>query len=111
MVLDNILIFENTIINSAKNKKGENVKVINLDKNSSIADKIILITGLSPTNCRAIADEIDKNMSENKYFILGKEGYKEGEWILLDYNDIIVHIFTKDLRDYYNIEKLYNKSI
>lgn len=88
-------------------KLADDISKIKIDRNGFIADYFIVVTGNSSNQTQAIADEIIKEMHENGFELINKDGYKEGNWILLDYNDIIVHIFLPEDRNYYNLEKLW----
>jgi len=102
------MIKELEIVREAiEEKKGKDIKILELE-GSSLADYLVIATGSSKTNIKAISEEIDKNLYEAKVKRLGIEGYTEGEWILLDYDDIIVQLFNKEKREFYNIEEVMN---
>lgn len=90
-----------------EDKKGDDIKVIDISKISSIADYFIIAGANNINQVQAISDEID--------FILGKEGIlpkavegnKNATWMLLDYNDIVVHIFLKEDRVFYDLERIW----
>ncbi len=94
-----------TIAQSADDKKGEDILLLNLDGVSYLADYFVIITGFSRAQVRAIYNSIEDKVKE-KYgkSPLRVEGQSEGAWILLDYGDIIVHIMLPQDRDYYKIE-------
>ena len=96
------------IVDLIMNKKGEDIVVLDLRKLSSISDFFILTTGSSGVQVRAIADEVKimlkKDDSIAPWHI---EGYSAQKWILIDYVDIVVHVFDKDTRSYYSLEKLW----
>ncbi|MCI5971413.1 MAG: ribosome silencing factor [Anaerococcus sp.] len=95
-----------TILKTLDDKLAEDVKVIDLDS-SSIADKFVIASGGSINQTRALADYIEDDLEKEGYSILSKEGLREGEWILLDAGDIIVHIFTQKQREFYDLENLW----
>lgn len=88
-------------------KKGYDVRLLNLKNLSSIADYFLICSADSDTQVKAIADGIDDNLSAEGIKCYHKEGYKALNWILLDYIDIIVHVFKADSREYYKLEKLW----
>lgn len=88
-------------------KKGSEVKVIELKTVSSLADYFILCSADSNTQVQAIADNIDKSLREDGIRLWHKEGTTALQWVLLDYVDIVVHVFQKDIRAFYNLEKLW----
>ena len=96
------------IVNLIQEKKGEDIVVLDLRKITSVTDYFIITTGSSNVHVKAIAEEIREKMKkENKTIPWHVEGLEALRWILLDYIDIIVHIFDADSRLYYSIEKLW----
>jgi ribosome-associated protein len=89
------------------NKKGYDVKVLDLRKLTTMSDYFIICTADSDTQVKAIADEVDKSLRDEGIKSWHKEGYKALSWVLLDYVDVIVHVFKKDARTFYNLEKLW----
>ena len=89
------------------NKKGYDVKILDLQKITSFADYFIVCSADSDTQVKAIADEIDKTLKDAGIKYWHKEGYSALSWVLLDYVDVIVHIFKKEARAFYNLEKLW----
>lgn len=100
------------IINKAcGDKKGIDIKVIDISEISTIGDYFVIVSGSSSTQAQAIADEIEEKMSDAGFEKISKDGYQSGRWILLDFVDIIVHIFHKEERDYYNLERLWTEEL
>jgi ribosome-associated protein len=95
------------IAKACDDKKGFNIKILDIRKINPIADYFIIVSGNSTTQVVAISDEIEEKMGKDGFNLLGKEGYKSGRWILLDYGDIVVHIFHRDDREFYNLDKLW----
>lgn len=93
-----LLIFE---------KKGFDVTLMNLKNISSFADHFIICTADSDTQVRAISDHIDKSLRDEGIRVWHIEGYNSLNWVLLDYVDVVVHVFKKDARAFYNLEKLW----
>ena len=73
----------------------------------STNDYFIICSANTTTQVRAIADNIEEKMEEAGVNFLHKEGYREGEWVLLDYGDTVAHIFQQDAREYYALERLW----
>lgn len=88
-------------------KKGYDVVVMDVRKVASFADFLVICSADSDVQVKAIADEIDRSLSIEGVKCWHKEGYKALQWILLDYIDVVVHIFKKSTREFYNIEKLW----
>lgn len=89
------------------NKKGDDVILINLKKVASFADYFIICSADSDVQVRAIADEIEKSLRDEGIKCWHKEGYTALKWVLLDYVDVVVHVFQKESRLFYNLEKLW----
>jgi len=95
------------IANLIFNKKGYDVKIIDLKEITSFADYFVICSADSDTQVKAIADEIDEKLREKGIKYWHKEGMAALSWVLLDYVDVVVHIFKKESREFYNIEKLW----
>lgn len=96
------------ITKACEDKKGIDIKVLNIAKLTPIADYFVIVTGNSSSQVMAIADEVESKMQEAGNLEVAKEGYRSGRWILLDFNDIIVHVFHKEEREFYNLERLWS---
>lgn len=88
-------------------KKGFDVKIIELKKVTTLADYFIICTADSDVQVRAISDHVEKSLREEGIKVWHKEGYTALNWVLLDYVDIVVHVFKSETRSYYNLEKLW----
>ena len=87
----------------ALDKKAFNVRILEISRLSSIADYLVLATGTSDKQVQAIADSVKSGLK--KYGkVLDLEGMTEGKWVVIDYGDVIVHVFVEDLRRYYNLD-------
>lgn len=96
------------IVHHIINKKGEDIIVIDLRGISSVSDFFIIATGTSNVHLKAIADEVREKMKKEESSIPWHiEGYDAQKWILLDYVNIVVHIFDQETREYYLLEKLW----
>ncbi len=96
-----------TIILAAEDKKAYDIRVLNISELTSIGDYFVILSGNSQRQVMAISDEIEEKMKEAGCELKNKEGYRNGRWILLDYADIVVHVFHKEDRDFYNLERLW----
>lgn len=99
--------FASKITQQIFEKKGYDVLVMDLRKLASFADYFVICSADSDVQVKAIADQIDDSLSGEGIKCWHKEGYKALSWILLDYVDVVVHIFKKDAREFYNLEKLW----
>jgi len=91
----------------AIDKKAKDTVVLELKDLSSIADYFVICSGENPAQVKAIAETIDDYFSGKKIFPLGKEGLDFARWVLLDYGDIVIHIFDDETRNYYKLEKFW----
>lgn len=91
-----------------EDKKAFDIKIIDISRISTLCDYIVIADGTNKKQVQALCDNVEDNMGEAGYVHKGVEGYSEGGWILLDYYDIIVHIFSEESRRFYNIEKIWN---
>ena len=92
---------------AALEKKGEDFLVIDLQGKTIIADTFAVVTGRSKIQTRSIADSICEAVKANGHPVARTEGYNDGNWILLDLGSIIVHVFTPEQREFYNLERLW----
>ena len=97
---------------AADELKALNIKLIQIDKVSSIADWIMISEGLSSVQVRSIIKSIEDNLAKEANILpLRKEGIQEGKWALLDYGEIIINVFQPKERKYYELESFWNNGI
>ena len=90
----------------ALDKKAANVRILEIKRLSSIADYLVLADGHSDKQVQAIADNVRKGLKKHGK-PLDVEGLKEGNWVVIDYGDVIVHVFHEDIRRFYNLDELW----
>ena len=95
------------LVNAALSKKAYDITILDLRKLTTMTDYFVVCSVDSDTQARAVADEIKNESLEKGETSVRKEGYSEGRWILLDYMDVVVHVFHKEMREFYNLEKLW----
>lgn len=88
-------------------KKGENLMVLEVAEMTSLADVFVLCTGNSTRQVKAIADEVEIQLKHAGFTLIGEEGAREALWVLLDYGDVVIHIFERETRYFYNLERLW----
>jgi len=88
-------------------KKGFDIKILKLDELTGVADYFLICSADSDIQVKAISDEVERNLSKRGIKCFHKEGERALNWVLLDYFDVVVHVFRKDIREYYNLEKLW----
>jgi ribosome-associated protein len=89
--------------------KALNIVVINVTSTNSLFDQIIVASVDSTRQARAFVNNLKECLKETKYSILSVEGEASGEWVLIDLGDIIVHVMKPEIRDYYNLEDLWQE--
>ncbi|MEK6705250.1 MAG: ribosome silencing factor [Bdellovibrionota bacterium] len=92
---------------AAIDKKAENLKVLDLSELSAFTDYFVICSGTSDRQVKAIADSVEKAMESVGYNALSTEGYTDGRWVLIDFGDVVVHVFLDALREYYDLETLW----
>ena len=88
-------------------RKGIDIKLIKITDISSIADYFVIATGSSTTHVKSLADNVEFRLDNLGVSVSHIEGYRSDSWILLDYVDVIVHVFSEEARDYYSLERLW----
>lgn len=98
-------------LQAAKNKKAEDITVLQLGKESSaFTDYFLICSGNNPRQVQAIADEVDEGLSREGLEPNHREGFDQAEWVLLDYVDFVVHIFSRKSRGFYDLERLWKSA-
>ena len=95
------------ILELLQESKAEKIVLIDVRETSNLADYLFICEGRSQLHCRGIAQNVVFRLKHQGDVHLGIEGELEGNWVLLDYGNIILHVFHPEIRKYYNIEKLY----
>jgi len=90
--------------------KGQDIKILDVRDLTSISDYFIIATGTSTKHATALAESVEDTLTNLGYEPAHKEGYRMGEWVLLDYLDVIVHVFTEETREFYNLEKMWQEA-
>ena len=88
-------------------KKGMDIKLLKIDKVSSLADYFLICTGTSNTHVRTLCDYAEYTLEQLGEPMLGREGHRGNSWELLDFGSIVVHVFTEEAREFYSLERLW----
>ncbi len=94
-------------IRALEDKKAQDIKVIDISEISTVADYFIIASGKNRSQIQAMCDNVDETMEKAGVFKKQTEGYQTANWILMDYGDIIVHIFDKENRLFYDLERIW----
>ncbi len=88
-------------------KKGEDIQVIDISQVSVLADYFIIANGNSESQVRALVDNVEEELGKAGYDMKQREGYGSGNWVLMDFGEIIVHVFDKENRLFYDLERIW----
>jgi ribosome-associated protein len=97
------------VCDAALEKKGEDFTTIDVSGRTILADTFAIVTGRSKIQTRAIADSIVERAEAEGFKMTRMEGYADGAWILIDLGHVIVHVFTPEQRQFYNLERLWSE--
>lgn len=91
-------------------KQGEKIVIMNVEKISSVTNMTLVVSARGVKHAKALADHVLEQASSNTIEFLSMEGHQTGEWVLVDLNDVLIHIFLEELRDFYNIEGMWSEA-
>ncbi len=94
-------------VKALDSKKGKEIKLIRIDKITTLAEYFVICTGTSNTQINALCDAVEKELTEKGEEPLHREGYRGGTWVLLDYGCVVVHVFNDEARKFYSLEHLW----
>lgn len=97
----------NIAVRAAEDKKAIDITVLDIHEISVIADYFIICSGRSGTQVQAIVENIQEMLEKDGAVVFHREGFREGNWILLDCGDVVVHVFQEAERQFYNLERLW----
>lgn len=109
--METIKSYLKIIVDAINDKKGEDIKILDISNISPIADYFVIANGNNPNQVEAIVDNIDEQLSKAGLTECRKEGGYAASWVLMDYEDIIVHIFSKEDRAFYDLERIWKDGI
>ena len=95
------------IINALEDKKAENIRVIDISEISTVADYFVITNGLNKSQIQALSDHVEEKLAIHKVLPRNIDGYNTANWILMDYSDILVHIFDTESRGFYDLEHMW----
>lgn len=94
-------------VHALEEKKGEDIQVIDISQVSVMTDYFVIVHGNSDSQVKALVDSVDEQMDKAGHSMKQQEG-KGGTWVLMDYGDVIVHVFDKEGRSFYNLERIWS---
>lgn len=96
------------IYNALADKKGEDIRVIDISEVSVMADYFVITNGNSDSQVQALVENVEEKMHKAGYSLKQQEGSRSGTWVLLDFGDVIVHVFDKENRSFYGLERIWS---
>ena len=99
-----------SVVDIAGERKADYIKILNVGPRLVITDYFIIISARNTGLARRISEEISTNLKKSGFIPINVDGLGEGNWILMDYDDFVVHIFTDQFKDYYDLERLWRDS-
>jgi len=96
------------VVQALDDVKGVDITALDVRGKTAITDFMVIATGTSDRHVKALADNVLKEAKDRGVQALGVEGERSAEWILLDLNDVVVHVMLREVRDFYNLEKLWS---
>lgn len=102
------LMFPLEAMRAAVDQKGLDVRGLDISS-SSVADYFVIVSGTSERHVKGIADKVKQELEKLQETPLSVSGYEQGEWVLIDYGDLVVHIFFEPMRQYYGLDELWGK--
>lgn len=94
-------------VKALDSKKGKEIRLIRIDKITTLAEYFVICTGTSNTQINALCDAVEKELTEKGEEPLHREGYRGSTWVLLDYGCVVVHVFNDEARKFYSLEHLW----
>ncbi len=95
------------IVDALENKKAENIQLIDISEVSTVADYFIITNGTNVSQIQALSDNVEERLAIDGIRPRNIEGYNTANWILMDYNDFLVHIFDRESRNFYDLERIW----
>lgn len=92
-------------------KKGTDITILNISEISVISDYFVIATGSNANQVAALVDNVEEKMTKAGYTLRQREGNNNSPWILLDYSDVIVHVFDKEYRAFYHLDHIWNDGV
>jgi ribosome-associated protein len=102
-----IRIKQKVVVDALEDVKGYDIQVFNTARLPSMFERVIIASGTSNTQVKALADRVQERIKENGARVYGVEGERNGEWVLVDLGDVVVHIMHPTVREFYNLEEIW----
>lgn len=100
-----------TAAKALDDKKGQNIKILEVEAVTTLTNYFLICTGTSNTHVKALCDEVERQLDLTGEPALHREGQRSGTWVVLDYGCVIVHVFTDETRKFYDLERLWSDAV
>lgn len=104
-------VLQKTVVDALEELKAQDIRILDVRSIASFTDLMIVASGTSTRHVKSIADKVIEKCATVGIRPLGVEGQREAEWVLVDMNDIVVHVMLPQTRDFYNLEKLWSVDV
>ncbi|MBQ9437776.1 MAG: ribosome silencing factor [Lachnospiraceae bacterium] len=94
-------------VKSLEEKKAEDLRILDISQVSTLADYFLITNGRNRNQLQAMADDVEEKLAKAGIMVKHKEGYDEAAWILMDYGDVVLHLFDRENREFYQLEKIW----
>jgi ribosome-associated protein len=98
-------------VQAAQSRKAEDIILLKIGPANAFTDYFVICTGTNPRQVQAIADSVESTLKSEGVRPIGIEGYRTAEWVLLDYGDFVVHVFSQQSRQFYSLERLWKTAV
>lgn len=105
---DNVKEMARIVYLALEDKMGENICIIDISEISPLADYFIITNGSNDSQVKALVDHVEEKMHEAGHSQIQREGLRSGNWVLLDYGDVVVHVFDRENREFYHLERIWS---
>lgn len=95
-------------VKALEDKKAKDIKVLKTTNQTVLADYFVICSGSTSPHIKALVDEVDRQLGEAGVYLRRREGQRSDVWVLMDFGDVIVHVFTDEARKFYNLERLWS---
>ena len=96
------------VVDALEDKKAIDISMLRTTEVTVLADYFVICTATSSTHLRTLSDEVEKKLKENDEMPLRREGHRSGGWVLVDFGCVVVHLFLKEMREFYTLERLWS---
>lgn len=105
--MENVKKILKSIVNALEDKKGEDIQILDIAGITMLADYFIITNGNNPSQIQSLVDNAEEALEKEGLVTKRVEGKRDSGWVLMDYGDIIIHIFSKEDREFYNLERIW----